>query len=191
MDRKIRLLGLSINLDQSMGFIGSFLTKAKSTTKIIRWRRNPSPRIVLVTKTDEITDHRFLQSSSSNGSRRNIRLPRTVLEHFLFRLGVGESESSQVAEVVAEAGCDEEGKINLDDFLRPEISEEEELKQAFGMYDVNGDGVISPEELLRVLLTLEDNSCSINDCRRMIAVVDSDGDGFICFSDFKRMMSVG
>ncbi|KAG6507437.1 probable calcium-binding protein CML36 [Zingiber officinale] len=70
----------------------------------------------------------------------------------------------------------------------PSPEAEEELREAFAVFDSDGDGKISAEELRRVLETLGDEGCSLDDCRRMIHGIDTDGDGFVCFNDFARMM---
>ncbi|XP_042410067.1 probable calcium-binding protein CML36 [Zingiber officinale] len=70
--------------------------------------------------------------------------------------------------------------------LPPEA--EGELREAFAVFDADGDGKISAEELRSVLDKLGDEACSLEDCRRMIHGVDTDGDGFVCFNDFARMM---
>nr|CAD1829604.1 unnamed protein product [Ananas comosus var. bracteatus] len=44
--------------------------------------------------------------------------------------------------------------------------------------------------LREMLVGLGDDRCSLDDCRRMIGGVDTDGDGFVCFDDFVRMMTV-
>ncbi|XP_072996640.1 probable calcium-binding protein CML35 [Typha latifolia] len=64
----------------------------------------------------------------------------------------------------------------------------EEIREAFDVFDVDGDGRISPEELLGVFVAIGDEECTIKDCRRMIAGVDTNGDGFVGFDDFVRMM---
>jgi calcium-binding protein CML len=44
---------------------------------------------------------------------------------------------------------------------------------------------------MAVLASLGDDRCSVEDCRRMIGGVDADGDGFVCFDEFTRMMTQG
>ncbi|GMH04356.1 hypothetical protein Nepgr_006195 [Nepenthes gracilis] len=63
----------------------------------------------------------------------------------------------------------------------------EELRDAFAMYDKDKNGLISARELHSVLKSLGEN-CSLKDCSRMISSFDIDGDGFVNFEEFKKMM---
>lgn len=113
------------------------------------------------------------------------------LQHVLWRLdgGVGDDVSG----ILAELDRDGDGRISLEELLKAreedKVREEEELRVAFGVYDADGDGKISAEELWNVFQILGDESCRIEDCRKMIGSVDSDGDGYVCFKDFAKMMS--
>jgi len=64
----------------------------------------------------------------------------------------------------------------------------QEMKSAFCIFDFDGNGLISPDELLRVFENLGER-CSLEDCRKMIAGVDSDGDGYVSFDEFLIMMT--
>ncbi|KAM7269987.1 hypothetical protein ACFE04_029201 [Oxalis oulophora] len=64
------------------------------------------------------------------------------------------------------------------------------LKEAFSVYDIDGNGSITAEELHEVMKSLGDQ-CTIAECRKMISGVDSDGDGTINFEEFKVMMLMG
>ncbi|KAI3977002.1 hypothetical protein MKX01_008860 [Papaver californicum] len=57
------------------------------------------------------------------------------------------------------------------------------LMLAFGMYDKDKNGLISPEELQKGLGYSVDDYCS-----RIISALDTDGDGNINFEEFKMMM---
>lgn len=63
-----------------------------------------------------------------------------------------------------------------------------ELRDAFDLYDVDKNGLISAKELHDVLRKLGEK-CSLSDCRRMISNVDADGDGSVNFEEFKKMMA--
>ncbi|CAL9130829.1 hypothetical protein MUK42_16527 [Musa troglodytarum] len=67
--------------------------------------------------------------------------------------------------------------------------EEEEMREAFRVFDENGDGYISAAELQAVLdkLGLLEGR-SIDGVRRMISAVDRDRDGRVDFFEFKNMM---
>ncbi|KAJ1258231.1 hypothetical protein BS78_10G059200 [Paspalum vaginatum] len=76
-----------------------------------------------------------------------------------------------------------------------EEEEERDLREAFDVFDGNKDGLISAEELGTVLGSLGlrrqgAGRCAVAECRDMIRLVDSDGDGMVSFEEFKRMMTV-
>ncbi|XP_047943169.1 probable calcium-binding protein CML44 [Salvia hispanica] len=66
----------------------------------------------------------------------------------------------------------------------------EDLRKAFEVFDVDGDGFISCEELEMALTKMgfveKEN---LGDCRDMIRVYDKNFDGFLDFDEFKDMMS--
>ncbi|WOL06723.1 putative calcium-binding protein CML18 [Canna indica] len=107
--------------------------------------------------------------------------------------------AEEVACMVAEVDRDGDGSISLEEFAALEAAlagaaaaasrgAADEMRDAFAVFDADGDGKISAEELLGVFVTLGDGECTLEDCRRMIGSVDTDGDGFVCFEDFVRMM---
>ncbi|XP_062187789.1 probable calcium-binding protein CML32 [Phragmites australis] len=67
--------------------------------------------------------------------------------------------------------------------------EEEEMREAFKVFDVDGDGFISAAELQEVLKKLGlPEASSMANVRQMICNVDRDSDGRVDFSEFKCMM---
>ncbi|XP_010927373.2 calmodulin-like protein 6 [Elaeis guineensis] len=69
---------------------------------------------------------------------------------------------------------------------------EVELREAFDVFDENGDGLITVEELGLVLASLGlKRGATVEDCRDMIRKVDLDGDGMVDFGEFKKMMVEG
>lgn len=72
------------------------------------------------------------------------------------------------------------------------LSRDEELKEAFDVFDKDKDGLISVEELGVVLCSLGlREGTKVEDCKEMVKKVDRDGDGMVNFDEFKRMMKGG
>ena len=68
--------------------------------------------------------------------------------------------------------------------------DDDDLAKAFSVFDLNGDGFISCDELRSVLVRLglmEENS-SGRDCKKMIGAFDENSDGQLDFEEFKNMM---
>ncbi|XP_042500679.1 polcalcin Syr v 3-like [Macadamia integrifolia] len=57
-----------------------------------------------------------------------------------------------------------------------------EMEKIFKRFDANGDGKISSTELGETLKQL--GSVSPEDIKRMMAEIDTDGDGYISFQEF-------
>ncbi|KAF7151220.1 hypothetical protein RHSIM_Rhsim02G0017900 [Rhododendron simsii] len=96
---------------------------------------------------------------------------------------------------MAEIDKDGDGFIELREFTEfhkngtsssPDATNKE-LRDAFDLYDKNGNGLIS--ELHAVMKSLGEK-CSLADCSRMIAFVDVDSDWCVNFEEFKKMMKV-
>ncbi|PAN32109.1 hypothetical protein GQ55_5G467700 [Panicum hallii var. hallii] len=102
----------------------------------------------------------------------------------------------EVAAMMDELDADRDGYVDLGEFAafharagRGDDGElEAELRAAFDVYDVNGDGRITAAELGKVLAQIGEG-CGAEECERMIASVDVDGDGCVGFEEFKKMMA--
>jgi calcium-binding protein CML len=70
--------------------------------------------------------------------------------------------------------------------------EDEDMREAFRVFDANGDGYITVDELGAVLSSLGlKQGRTAEECRRMIGHVDRDGDGRVDFHEFRQMMRAG
>ncbi|KAF7026083.1 hypothetical protein CFC21_038228 [Triticum aestivum] len=112
------------------------------------------------------------------------------------KAALGEDVSVEDGEaLVALADTDRDQLLDEQEFLRlvapPEPEEEEErcrgLREAFAMYEVKGEGCITPASLMRMLARLGSEQ-GIEECRAMIRRFDLNGDGVVCFDEFKVMM---
>lgn len=98
--------------------------------------------------------------------------------------------------MIKEVDSDGDGFIDLNEFIELNTKDInsadvlENLKDAFSVFDIDKNGLISAEELQKVLGSLEED-CSIGDCRKMIDAVDVNGDGMISFDEFRVMMMNG
>ncbi|XP_030517917.2 probable calcium-binding protein CML36 isoform X2 [Rhodamnia argentea] len=122
-------------------------------------------------------------------------ISRKELEALLSRLG----SRDEVAVMLSEVGCHGEGEdaaVSIEELLSRvgtacgPVCDDAELRETFEFFDEDHDGRITAEELLRVFTALGDDRCTLEDCRRMIAEVDKNGDGFVCFEDFAQMMDL-
>ncbi|KAF7283130.1 troponin C-like isoform X2 [Rhynchophorus ferrugineus] len=89
------------------------------------------------------------------------------------------------------------GKVNFDDFAEiashfleedDDGSTQHELKEAFRLYDREGNGYITTGTLKEILAALDDNLTS-RDLDGIIAEIDTDGSGTVDFDEFMEMMT--
>lgn len=85
--------------------------------------------------------------------------------------------------------------FGLEDLQKPaatkEEQEESDLKEAFKVFDENGDGFISAKELQMVLGKLGfTEATEMERVKMMISSVDLNHDGKVDFSEFRDMMRV-
>jgi calcium-dependent protein kinase len=97
-------------------------------------------------------------------------------------------------EILQDVDADGSGQIDYTEFLAATLDKrvykkEEVCWQAFGVFDLNGDGKISKEELRLVLENGDVKSVAGADAlAEIMQSVDSNGDGHIDFQEFMAMM---
>lgn len=64
----------------------------------------------------------------------------------------------------------------------------EEIKEAFNVFDENGDGYIDASELMKLICRMGFSEFSIKDCKKMIMAFDENRDGRIDFHEFLKLM---
>lgn len=140
-------------------------------------------------------------------------ITRQELQESLNNIGIAITDKD-VKEMMENVDSNGDGLIDIDEFrdlfesiMSPSTSttvdgtngkeEKEEdggayLKEAFNVFDEDGDGVITVEELGMVLSSLGFKQGKVlESCKEMIRKVDGDGDGNINFDEFKTMMKAG
>ncbi|KAJ6796945.1 putative calcium-binding protein CML18 [Iris pallida] len=100
-----------------------------------------------------------------------------------------EVSEREVEVMIEEMDSNRDGVVDLQEFSEFHRGGrgEEELKDAFDMYDADRNGLISAGELHTVMHRLGD-TCTVEDCETMIGSVDSDGDGGVNMDEFNKMM---
>lgn len=115
---------------------------------------------------------------------------RKELEAILSRI----ASEEEVAMMLSEVDSGGDGFIRLEELMARvgsgEAAGESELRETFEFFDADQDGRITAEELHGVFRSIGDEQCTLEDCRRMIRDVDENGDGFVCFAEFVRMMEL-
>ncbi|XP_052197037.1 probable calcium-binding protein CML41 [Diospyros lotus] len=110
---------------------------------------------------------------------------------------IGQYMSHEEAQVVInDFDSDGDGLIDMEDFLRlmkrdvkGDDNYKDDLKAAFQMFELHkGSGRITPKSLQRALSRLGEVN-SYDECKAMIQVFDTDGNGELDFHEFHRMMA--
>ncbi|KAI4301915.1 hypothetical protein L6164_035151 [Bauhinia variegata] len=107
---------------------------------------------------------------------------------------LGEIPTQQELEfMIKEVDTDGNGTIEFGEFLNlmvrkmKENEAEEQLREAFKVFDKDQDGYISPNELRHVMRTIEDKFTD-EEVEQMMREADLDGDGLLDYQEFVRMM---
>ncbi|PAV63244.1 hypothetical protein WR25_21544 [Diploscapter pachys] len=107
-------------------------------------------------------------------------------------------EERDLKQLIKEFDTDGSGEIEFEEFAAmvanfvvnnaDDEGLEEELREAFRLYDKEGNGYINVSDLRDILRALDDN-VSEDELDEMIAEIDTDGSGTVDFDEFMEMMS--
>ncbi|XP_026475153.1 troponin C [Ctenocephalides felis] len=113
-------------------------------------------------------------------------------------LGISLTEG-MLNDIIKEVDVDGSGELEFEEFVtlaaRFMVEEDAgamqaELKEAFRLYDKEGNGYITTAVLREILKELDDKITS-EDLDMMIAEIDSDGSGTVDFDEFMEVMTGG
>ncbi|KAK6245967.1 hypothetical protein QUC31_000743 [Theobroma cacao] len=188
-------------------FIATTSTTASSNSQpksvLASLRRKLSPRTKSCSE-----DARRCSSRSSNISEASSDLQ--MVFDFIDANGDGKISAEELQRCVRTAGghlsmdeaelavkssdLDGDGMLGFHEFQElvegggsTEEERKKELREAFGMYVMEGSECITPASLRRMLRRLGESK-SIKDCKAMIRAFDLNGDGVLSFDEFSVMM---
>ena len=114
------------------------------------------------------------------------------LSNAMVSMGQNPTEE-EINEMVREVDLNQDGKIDFDEFMilmtksSPDTQTEEEVINAFRVFDKEGNGLIASSELKHIMMTIGDKM-SEEEAAEMVNEADIDGDGMINYEEFVRMM---
>ncbi|XP_060523402.1 troponin C-like [Cylas formicarius] len=129
--------------------------------------------------------------SAKRGSieREKVRTILTTLGHSY--------DDKELEAMLTEEDPEDTGTVNFDSFCRvashfleneDEEALQKELKEAFRLYDKEGNGYIPTSSLREILAALDDQLTS-DQLNEMIAEIDTDSSGTVDFDEFMEMMT--
>ena len=95
----------------------------------------------------------------------------------------------EINEMMREADLNQDDKIDFDEFMilmtksSPETQAEEEVINAFRVFDKEGNGLIASSELKHIMMTIGDKM-SEEEADEMVNEADIDEDGMINYEEF-------
>ena len=99
----------------------------------------------------------------------------------------------EIQEMLKEVDLDQDGKISFEEFMHlmtnntKETETEDEVINAFRVFDKEGNGLISSAELKHIMMTIGDKMTE-EEADEMVNEADIDEDGMINYEEFVRMM---
>ena len=144
----------------------------------------------------EISEERqkdYRQTFDMFDNNKSGKIDKKELGNVMRQLGKNPSETD-LETLVKEVDADGDGEIDFNEFLtmmaESENSEIDEIKTAFAIFDKDGNGYISKDELKAVMVSLGERVTDA-DIDIMMKGADQNGDGKVSFDEFTVMMRGG
>ncbi|THU60772.1 hypothetical protein C4D60_Mb07t16270 [Musa balbisiana] len=134
------------------------------------------------------TDEEDMKKVFNKISNDKDRIEFSDLRQLLHKMNVRDADR-EAKQMMQAADFNNDGFLDFDEFMKvtKDVSMRD-LKDAFGMFDDDRDGRISAEEIKRMMEKLGE-SCTLEDCARMVKQVDKNGDGLVDMEEFIAMMT--
>ncbi|XP_022761666.1 calmodulin-like protein 3 [Durio zibethinus] len=173
------------------------LVSAGGETKTYASNPSPAPALASASPLKRMEGaelKRVFQMFDKNGDGR---ITKEELNDSLENMGIFITDG-ELTQMIEKIDANGDNCVDIDEFgelyqsIMDDKDGEEDMKDAFDVFDQNGDGYISVDELRSVLVSLGlKQGKTVEDCKRMIKKVDVDGDGRVNFMEFKQMMKGG
>merc|ERR1712176_1143147 len=119
-------------------------------------------------------------------------IPTKDLGTVMRSLGTSPTEA-EIADMIKEVDRDNSGKVDFSDFLQlmarklKDVDSEEDVKEAFRVFDKDNNGLVSAQELRHVLTNLGEKLTE-DEVDTMLKEADVDSDGMIKYEEFTKVL---
>ena len=103
------------------------------------------------------------------------------------------ASDEEIKDIIAEMDLEGNGEINFENFVsivkrrEKDVDNEEEVLNAFKLFDKEGNGLININELKHIMLTVG-NNISETELNDLLKEADTDNDGYINYEEFIRSL---
>lgn len=142
------------------------------------------------------TDKVIFETFQMLDSRKTGLLTPAEFKQFVLQVSNGQIDVTEIEKLIEAADTDGDGMINLDEFkikLFPKI--EKQLKrienaamEAFRVFDIDKNGLISPEEFKPIMTTILKGELTPDQIDALLVQADTDKDGQINIDEFKKQI---
>ena len=124
--------------------------------------------------------------------KKKIKISGKELANAMVSMGQNPTDD-EINEMMREVDLNQDGLIDFDEFMilmtkgSPDTQTEEEVINAFRVFDKEGNGLIASSELKHIMMTIGDKMTE-EEADEMVNEADIDEDGMINYEEFVRMM---